>query len=49
MHWYLTGNYTPEAMKALDKKPSDRHEATRKLVTAGKVQHESFRTARQNA
>src|SRR3954451_10648930 len=35
MHWYLTGNYTSEAMKALGKNPTDRHEAARKLVTAG--------------
>jgi len=35
MHWYMTGNYTPAAMKALGEKPSDRREAANKLVTAG--------------
>jgi len=35
MHWYMWANYTAEAMKILGKKPSDRHEAARKLVTAG--------------
>ncbi|MBV8767035.1 MAG: GYD domain-containing protein [Hyphomicrobiales bacterium] len=35
MHWYLAGNYTSAAMKALGEKPSDRHAAATKLVTAG--------------
>jgi uncharacterized protein with GYD domain len=35
MHWHLTGNYTSEAMRAIGKKPTDRHEAARKLITAG--------------
>jgi uncharacterized protein with GYD domain len=35
MHWYLTANYTSAAMKALGEKPSDRHAAAKKLVTAG--------------
>ena len=35
MHWYLSGNYTSAAMKALGEKPSDRQAAAKKLVTAG--------------
>jgi uncharacterized protein with GYD domain len=35
MHWYFSANYTPAAMKALGEKPSDRHAAAKKLVTAG--------------
>jgi uncharacterized protein with GYD domain len=35
MHRYLTANYTSAAMKALGEKPSDRHAAAKKLVTAG--------------
>jgi uncharacterized protein with GYD domain len=34
MHWILRANYTPEAMKALGKKPSDRRAAASKLITA---------------
>jgi uncharacterized protein with GYD domain len=35
MPYYLTGNYTPAALKALGENPSNRHEAAEKLVTAG--------------
>ena len=35
MHWYLSGNYTSAAMKALGQKPSDRQAAAKKLITAG--------------
>ena len=34
MHWMLSANYTPAAMKALGEKPSDRREAANKLITA---------------
>jgi uncharacterized protein with GYD domain len=34
MHWILTANYTPAAMKALGEKPSDRRAAASKLITA---------------
>jgi len=34
MHWMLSANYTPAAMKALGEKPSDRREAASKLITA---------------
>jgi uncharacterized protein with GYD domain len=35
MHWILSANYTPAAMKALGEKPSDRREAASKLIKAG--------------
>ena len=34
MHWIMTANYTPAAMKALGEKPSDRREAASKLISA---------------
>ena len=35
MHWILTASYTPAALEALGKKPTDRRQAASKLIEAG--------------